>query len=240
MCCDPCWLTDESRWSREHLGLAGTASRYRGPSRRLWLSPPDEKGGGLAIPSATGAHLCAAPSGAYGAIVRQRYLRTSPTIDPSVRCLERTPPRQRIGAQCFLRCARSGSSFKLNRQVTVGRWIRRHRPTQIGRLVWKNVARLSRSSFGASGGKDRFWNRFAAATGRNPPMRGWPACAAAGAASAAAITRATALTAEEHSSRCHCWRAARPPVASPLAHELSSIQRCGPGRQRWGVGPLST
>src|SRR3954451_18719131 len=50
MCCDPCWLTDESRWSRENLGLAGTASRYRGPSGRLSLSPPDEKGGGLAIP----------------------------------------------------------------------------------------------------------------------------------------------------------------------------------------------
>src|SRR3954449_8682679 len=120
MCCDPCWLTDESRWSREHLGLAGTASRYRGPSRRLWLSPLDEKGGGLAIPSATGAHLCAAPSGPYGANVRQRYLRTSPTIDPSVRCLERTRPRHRIGAQFFLRCALSGSSFRLNRQGTVG------------------------------------------------------------------------------------------------------------------------
>src|SRR4051812_17849028 len=156
MCCDPCWLTNESKWSREHLKLAGTASRYRGPSRRLWLSPPDEKGDGLAIPSATGAHLRAAPSGAYGAIVRQRYLRTSPTIDPSVRCLERTPPRQRIGPQCFLRCARSGSSFRLNRQVTVGRGVRRHPPTQTGRLVGKNVARLPRSSLGASGGKSRF------------------------------------------------------------------------------------
>src|SRR4051812_19512906 len=72
MCCDPCWLTDESRWSRENLGLAGTASRYRGPSGRLSLSPPDEKGGGLAIPSATGAHLRAAPSGAKRRLRRER------------------------------------------------------------------------------------------------------------------------------------------------------------------------
>src|SRR4051812_28732169 len=149
------------------------------PSRRLSLSPPDEKGGGLAIPSATSAHLRAAPSGAYGTIVRQRYVRTSPTIDPFVRCLERTAPRQRIGAQCFLRCARSGSSFRLNRQVTVGRLIRRQRPTQIGRFGWENVARLSRSSFGASGGEYRLWNRFAASTRRNPPLRGGPASAAA-------------------------------------------------------------
>src|SRR4051812_11744937 len=170
--------------------------------------------GGLAIPSGTGAHLCAAPSGAYGSIVRQRYLRTSPTIDPSVRCLERTPPRQRIGAQCFLRCALSGSSFRLNRQVTVGRWMRRHRPTQIGRLVGENVARLSRSSFGGSGGEDRFWTLSGAAPGRTPPIRGWPACAAAGAASAAAITRATALTAEEDSWALSFLtrRAARAPV----------------------------
>src|SRR5215218_10609448 len=55
------------------------------------------RGGGLAMPSATGARLRAAPSGAYGSIVRQRYVRTSPTIDPFVRCLERTPPRQRMG-----------------------------------------------------------------------------------------------------------------------------------------------
>ena len=93
--------------------------------------------------------------------MRQRYLRTSPTIDPSVRCLARNHPRQRIGHQFFLRCASSGRSFRLNRQVTVGRLTRRHRPTQIGRLVWKNVARLSRRSFGACGGKYRFWNRIA-------------------------------------------------------------------------------
>src|SRR4051794_18996309 len=186
MCCDPCWLTDESRWSHETLGsrvrrpairsraTAGAAWgwRHRGPSGRLSLSPPDEKGGGLAIPSATGAQLRAAPSGAYGAIVRQRYLRTSPTIDPSVRCLERTRPRQRIGAQCFLRCARSGSSFRLNRQVTVGRLIRRHRPTQIGRLVWKNVARLSRSSFGACGGEEPLLDPFALLAGGKPPAGG--------------------------------------------------------------------
>src|SRR4051812_112463 len=179
----------------ERLRALAYADAQVGQGHALVASEPDEPSGafelphriaeslrpwgGVAITSATGAHLRAAPSGAYGSIVRQRYVRTSPTIDPFVRCLERTHPRQRIGAQCFLRCALSGSSFRLNRQVTVGRLIRRQRPTQIGRFGWENVARLSRSSFGASGGEYRLWNRFAASTRRNPPLRGGPASAAA-------------------------------------------------------------